>query len=287
MKTFLKWLNRDRSIAIECSSPMSKQEADWERIWTANYRKSEPQTKLAWQRLQVEINTTPVKADTSWFVGRFSFAGGLLILVLIWFFGGIGFDSGFESRKVVLEDQTVAMVHPNARLSTAQGFNQINRQVYLEGEAYFSVTKGKHPFVINTHMGTVKVLGTKFNVIAKDDRLDVSVTEGVVEVSSPEYGVKQILTKGQFTTVWGNDTDHPLDYSSKNPVFLADETALVELLTQIESRFQVQIQLEDESIANLSISGLFQGEDVETLMTSICLVLDRDLSKDDGIYIIK
>ncbi|WP_140487239.1 FecR family protein [Flavobacterium sp. GSA192] len=58
-----------------------------------------------------------------------------------------------------------------------------NRQVFLDGEAFFDVSKDKkHPFVVNADNLNIRVLGTHFNVsnYAEDDVTDVVLVEGSV-----------------------------------------------------------------------------------------------------------
>jgi ferric-dicitrate binding protein FerR (iron transport regulator) len=58
-----------------------------------------------------------------------------------------------------------------------------NRTVFLDGEAFFDVTKDKkHPFVVNADALNVRVLGTHFNVsnYPEDDITDVVLVEGSV-----------------------------------------------------------------------------------------------------------
>lgn len=71
------------------------------------------------------------------------------------------------------------------------------RNVYLEGEAFFNVSKGV-PFNISTPEGKVEVLGTKFNVYARNGVLDVEVLSGTVRVTSisNEQEFEVILEKG-------------------------------------------------------------------------------------------
>ncbi len=64
-----------------------------------------------------------------------------------------------------------------------QFINGQNRQVYLNGEAFFDVAKDKsHPFVVNADELNVRVLGTHFNVsnYPEDEMTDVVLVEGSV-----------------------------------------------------------------------------------------------------------
>ena len=73
-----------------------------------------------------------------------------------------------------------------------------NRQVFLNGEAYFEVTKDpKHPFVVNSNDMNVKVLGTKFNVTSyKEDAKTYTVlVEGSVAASNKIVDNDEVILK--------------------------------------------------------------------------------------------
>lgn len=76
-----------------------------------------------------------------------------------------------------------------------------NRNLNLEGEAYFKVAKGKK-FQVITNLGKVSVLGTQFNVKARKNRFDVTCYEGRVKVDYQNQEI--IITKGQ-TVAFEND----------------------------------------------------------------------------------
>lgn len=88
--------------------------------------------------------------------------------------------------KLKLSDGT--QVHLNAGTSLRYPLKFINggnRQVFLNGEAYFDVSENKvQPFIVNAAELKVKVLGTEFNVAAypEDIETDVVLVEGSVGI---------------------------------------------------------------------------------------------------------
>ncbi|MDG1402542.1 FecR family protein [Polaribacter sp.] len=105
----------------------------------------------------------------------------------------IGFSSLFyiTSKKEVstlIGETTVLNLPDNSKVTiNASSSVQIkrfnwNRNIILKGEAYFEVEKGKK-FVVATKDASVKVLGTKFNVIARDNYFETICYEGRVLVS--------------------------------------------------------------------------------------------------------
>ena len=66
---------------------------------------------------------------------------------------------------LTLSDGTLVHLNYNTRVIFPEKFVGDSRDVYLEGEAYFMVAKDRrHPFIVHTEQGDVKVYGTEFNV---------------------------------------------------------------------------------------------------------------------------
>ena len=67
-------------------------------------------------------------------------------------------------KEVVLPDGTRVWLNNLATLKYPREFSEKERNVYLEGEAYFEVTKNRHkPFTVQSDAMRVRVLGTTFN----------------------------------------------------------------------------------------------------------------------------
>lgn len=99
-----------------------------------------------------------------------------------------------QKSHVILPDGTKVWLNSGTKISYSNNFNQYNREVFLEGEAFFDVVHYENlPFTVNTTDIDVVVKGTAFDVSAyKDDTFtEVSLLEGMVEV----YGKDGVLVK--------------------------------------------------------------------------------------------
>lgn len=88
--------------------------------------------------------------------------------------------------NVTLPDGSNIWLNAQTTIQYPVSFNKENRQVKLDGEAYFDVTKdSKRPFIVNTKECSVEVLGTKFNIDAYSsrDKFETVLMEGSVKVS--------------------------------------------------------------------------------------------------------
>ncbi len=90
--------------------------------------------------------------------------------------------------KLTLSDNTIVWLNAHSKLKFPKVFykNEVNRTVFLEGEAFFEVTTdASQPFIVKTSGIDVKVLGTKFNVssYSPDAMVKTTLVEGSVQIS--------------------------------------------------------------------------------------------------------
>lgn len=107
-----------------------------------------------------------------------------------------------QTQTIQLPDQSKVLLQPGSSLSYNSYFWFIDREVKLEGEAFFEVAKGK-TFTVNTPQGNVKVLGTKFNVNTFSNQLQVMCYEGRVEVS--QNSLSDVITPNEFIVLSGGE----------------------------------------------------------------------------------
>lgn len=107
-----------------------------------------------------------------------------------------------EKRHLLLPDSTEVWLNAGSVFKYPRRFADARRQVYLDGEAYFSVRKdAARPFLVETSRLSVKVLGTKFNVKAYPDeeRIITTLSSGKVEVSPPSQPTQILEPNEQLT----------------------------------------------------------------------------------------
>src|SRR5690554_5737072 len=87
--------------------------------------------------------------------------------------------------NLILADNSSIWLNANTTFKYPTEFSKIQREVYLDGEAYFDVSANeKSPFIVTTPQGGVKVTGTTFNLSAysKYNRFETSLFKGKVSV---------------------------------------------------------------------------------------------------------
>ncbi|WP_286856730.1 MULTISPECIES: FecR family protein [Sphingobacterium] len=85
---------------------------------------------------------------------------------------------------IILSDGTKVWLNSGSSLEYPVEFSG-NREVRLSGEAYFEVRHDpKHPFLVKTDIQQIKVLGTRFNIRAYEDKQFTTLVQGSVEVKA-------------------------------------------------------------------------------------------------------
>ena len=100
--------------------------------------------------------------------------------------------SNFEI--VHLPDGSTAYINSNSYIEYDENFTK--RLVRQKGEVFYDVVKGESPFFVETEVGEVQVLGTKFNLKSNNDELELEVEEGVVELKIDKL-ISQIKKGGK------------------------------------------------------------------------------------------
>jgi len=96
-----------------------------------------------------------------------------------------------SKAKVKLPDQSTVWLNSGARFRYPDHFKGNLREVFLQGEGFFDVSKdNQHPFIVNSNGINIKVHGTKFNLMvnADDNIIETTLVEGAIEI----LGLKMI-----------------------------------------------------------------------------------------------
>ena len=163
-----------------------------------------------------------------------------------------------ESLKLTLPDGTEVYMHPGSSLTYPNCFTGREREVTLNGEAYFCVAHLKEkPFVVHTSVGDVRDYGTEFNIDAYADRIDVVLVEGSAGVKTL-HGKELKMQPGQRLTVikegWTlNDADTDYYLAWRDGYFYFDQEKLGDILTQLSLSYGLPIECHSPELLNLRL----------------------------------
>jgi len=200
-----------------------------------------------------------------------------------------------ETQKIKLQDGSTVILNNGSKIEVPSNFSEEDRTVNLEGEAFFEIVKNTKPFIIITDNAKVRVLGTKFNVWARDEKTKVIVKEGRVNLLQKETATGGIeIASGFSSAVVGNnkpaqpiavDAEYLIGWINNKLVF--EQARLVEIIEELERLYNKNIILGEDSLKNLSLTGTFNYSNINTTLEMICLALDLKYENQNGSYIIK
>lgn len=164
-------------------------------------------------------------------------------------------------NTVILTDGTTVHLNAGSKLTYPVRFAGKRRVVALEGEAYFDVVKDEtRPFIVQTHLGEVTVLGTAFNINAYTDAsVYTTLVHGKVQFSSSSIGTI-ILSPGEQAVVSANgsekrmvDLDEYVGWVDGRYVF--NNRPLGEIMQTFERWYDIQVYYETPHLRDITYSG--------------------------------
>ncbi|CAM4321992.1 FecR family protein [Zobellia nedashkovskayae] len=190
--------------------------------------------------------------------------------------------SNGERKQVTLPDHSIITLNSGAQLKFPEVFTDDRREVWVEGEAYFDITKdAERPFKVHANGFTIEVLGTKFNVNDKGETNTVSLESGKVQVTLEDSGDKiQLLPKEEL--IWNNKTGEVVKRSFdvgkktawKDNILVLSELPLKEALTDINTFYGVEFVLNDSLIGHKEINGAFENQSLTDFIQTLEFIAD-------------
>ena len=231
--------------------------------------------KLIGERPEVKPVTMKLQVKYLWIIS--SAAAALLVLFgiqqLFFPFAEIKVEAGRGAHTAyVLSDGSLVRLNSESRISFNNRRFASNRVLYLKGEAFFEVTHGES-FCVITSNGTVKVLGTYFNVNTRGNVFKVSCVDGKVSVESD--GGSVIISGGESAgLIEGKlvkSRDERIKYVTGwiNGEFYFENAPLNLVFNEIERQFNVKFV--GRQIVDEYFTGSFYNDDLKTALEIVCI----------------
>lgn len=176
-----------------------------------------------------------------------------------------------EKQYFLLPDDSKVVLNANSTINYNKKDWKKSRELTLNGEAYFNVSKGKK-FLVKTQLGIVNVLGTQFNVLARDDNFYIKCYEGLVSVSFNDTliklsaGKKLKIENGVLIKHFKNNTSSPGWIANESSF---DNTTLAIVLKEFERQYPIKITTENINV-NKRFSGSFTHNNLNLALKSVC-----------------
>lgn len=176
---------------------------------------------------------------------------------------------------VTLPDSSKVWINSNSTLEYNKGAKN-TRQVRLTGEAFFKVYKDKsRPFIVTMNNLHVEVLGTSFNVKARQgaDIIETSLVEGSVKLRSSDLSQDYYLEPNEKAIFSQSTrqmqiihTDNDLETAWKDNKLKFSSERFIDVMSMLEEWYGVKIICKCPEIENDLISGSFNDESLESTL---------------------
>jgi ferric-dicitrate binding protein FerR (iron transport regulator) len=228
--------------------------------------------------------------------------------------------------KIILPDGTVVRLNSSSKLTYKNDFNENVREVNLEGEACFDVTKDvSHPFIVHTSNIDIRVLGTLFNVKSyeQDPTIETTLLRGSIEVfNKNDASAPKVILKPNEKMIFRKKKDDTAQFKNKTiqdsstnifsgenisisalppnkPDSLKEETSwlynkliidnddFVEMAKKMERWYGVKIEILSPALKQYHFKGIFENETIEQALNALQLTAKFKFTIKDNIVHIK
>ena len=189
-----------------------------------------------------------------------------------------------EHKQLRLPDGSIVTLNASSSVAINEAAWAENRSLELQGEAFFEVTKGS-TFTVQTDFGKVTVLGTSFNVYARNEVFKVACMSGSVKVTHVSQDIASDIVLEPGESVSRKQDQEPTVNSSNNLLsdswrkgeFYFDNAPLNEVIAVMERHFGVQIDL--DASTERFYTGFFTNDDIEESFVLVCKPLGMKVDK--------
>lgn len=172
-----------------------------------------------------------------------------------------------QRAEIMLPDSSKVWLNSGSVLKYPSDFSGNKRDIFLDGEGYFTVTKDKHkPFTVQTVNGYVTVLGTVFNLksYSAEPHMEASLISGMVKAKG-KTGEEVILRPNQ-KMIWDNGkttvlTTNSDDYLWKKGILNFTDQPLNIVLFQLGQTYNKNITIKKKNLGTIVLSGKFRVSD--------------------------
>jgi ferric-dicitrate binding protein FerR (iron transport regulator) len=265
----------------------------WQRIRNTNTEQYTTESQF----IPEESNTTPVR----WWRWAAVLTGFLLMAGVILYTlreQPKEFHTAFgQTKEVHLPDGSTVTLNANSTLRLGQWDN--NREVWLKGEAFFSVRKQQSKsvspkavkFIVHAGEVDVSVLGTEF-MVSDHQVTTIVLNEGKIQLTHHDQHIMMKpgelveITPGQQNAVKRNV--NPAVYSSwKNNEWILDGITLKEIAKRLEDTYGMKVLIKKNPDPATKVTGVVPTDNLEKLLTALSAVFELNFKRKGNEIVIE
>jgi len=283
-ETFAKWRRSDP----QHEAAAREAETIWNGLGTAGHKVRRNERANA--RAKISRRALLGVASIGLIGGGLVQTGLLRLTFLADYSTGIG-----EQKTIALSDGST--IQMNARSALSVNFDGMQRLVSLfEGQATFSVAHdAARPFLVAAADGQTKAIGTIFDVDIRPQEVAVTVLDGTVSVTTKmvaNHPVAAGLNQRVRYTDDGRilpaeEVDADIETAWRRGKLVFNNRRLAEVVAEVERYRRGKIVLVGPSLQQLSVTGLFDLTDPESVLTTIRQTLPVQITELPLVTIIR
>jgi ferric-dicitrate binding protein FerR (iron transport regulator) len=209
-------------------------------------------------------------------------------------------------QHIVLSDGSEVILEKNSRLTYAANFSSGKREVYLEGNAFFNITRNPgRPFIVYTQTIVTKVLGTSFyikamssaettSVVVKTGKVSVFKHENFTGTDARSATLKGMLITPNQQVVYDIQNAQMSKLLVEKPALLTqetisfdfDDTPAVEVFKRLQAAYGVPVLIDEEVLASCTIAASLGNEPFYEKLRTICRIINATYEVIDGTVVI-
>jgi ferric-dicitrate binding protein FerR (iron transport regulator) len=198
------------------------------------------------------------------------------------------------------------VLEKNSRLTYAANFSSGKREVYLEGNAFFNITRNpEQPFIVYTQTIVTKVLGTSFyvkamssdvtaRVVVKTGKVSVFKRENFTSSDAGSATLKGMLITPNQQVVYDISNEQMNKSLVEKPAlstqaplsFDFDDTPAAEVFKTLQAAYGVPVMVDEEVLATCTISASLGNEPFYEKLRIICKIINATYYVIDGTVVI-
>lgn len=183
-----------------------------------------------------------------------------------------------KTATITLEDGSKISLNSNSTLKYPQHFASDKREVKLEGEGFFEISKDKdRPFTVKTNKLTTTVLGTKFNVSAYRNSAEalVALVEGSVTVELNDKSQKLTLKPSEMASLIGTNRLEKTTFDTQKVTawqtgaIIFENASFEDIASKLYNAYGITL-INNTDDNNWQYSGSFTKTDYISIIQNIC-----------------
>lgn len=270
----------------------------WNRVWRTIGEAERTGRKPA---LVVEMKER-VKPLRRWFTYAAMVAGVMIAIASAWQFFYINRKLEYrtamgELKTIELPDHSIVRLNVNSSVRyTAHWGTSRPREIWVNGEAFFTVThqKNNQAFIVHTNDVDIRVVGTEFNVNTRRVKTEVVLKKGVVQLefnAGDSKGVTKpiimkpgdMITYSATTAELSNKKVDPEDYSSwQNRVLTFSDAPIEEVIRAIQENTDVKIESTDTSLNAQTFTGSIPLNNLDVFFKTLSRSFDVKIEQTNA-----